>query len=55
MALLTGGAAPEWLTPVDDDGHDGMVGLETFDLKEPITEFGAPATRVSFLQAWVVT
>lgn len=55
MALFMGGAVPTWLTPVDDDGHDGMMGLETFDLKEPITVFGAPTTRISFLQEWVVT
>ncbi|MCR6500437.1 hypothetical protein MUO32_15405 [Shinella sp. CPCC 101442] len=55
MALFMGGTVPAWLTPVDADGHDGMMGLETFDLKEPITVFGAPATRISFLQEWVVT
>lgn len=55
MALFMGGTVPAWLTPVDDDGHDGMMGLETFDLKEPITVFGAPTTRISFLQEWVVT
>lgn len=55
MALFTGSAIPEWLTPVDDDGHDGMMGLETFDLKTPITVFGAPTTRIAFLQEWVVT
>lgn len=55
MALFMGGTVPAWLTPVDDDGHDGMMGLETFDVKEPITVFGAPTTRISFLQEWVVT
>lgn len=55
MALFMGGTVPTWLTPVDDDGHDGMMGLETFDLKEPIIVFGAPATRIAFLQEWVVT
>ena len=55
MVLFMGKTAPAWLTPVDDDGHDGMMGLETFDLKEPITVFGAPASRISFLQEWVVT
>ncbi len=55
MALFMGGATPGWLTAVENDGHDGMMGLETFDLKEPITVFGAPTTRISFLQEWVVT
>lgn len=55
MALFMGGTAPGWLTPVENDGHDGMMGLETFDLKQPITVFGASTTRISFLQEWVVT
>lgn len=55
MALFMGGAVPGWLKPVENDGHDGMMGLETFDLKEPITVFGASTTRISFLQEWVVT
>jgi hypothetical protein len=55
MALFMGGATPGWLTPVENDGHDGMMGLETFDLKEPIKVFGATATRISFLQEWVIT
>ncbi|MDP9588166.1 UNVERIFIED_ORG: hypothetical protein J2W19_000712 [Shinella zoogloeoides] len=55
MALFMGGTIPDWLSPVDDDGHDGMMGLETFDLKKPITVFGASATRIAFLQEWVVT
>ncbi len=55
MALFMGGTVPAWLKPVEDDGHDGMLGLETFELDAPITVFGAPATRIAFLQEWVVT
>jgi hypothetical protein len=54
MMLFMGGTVPTWLKPIDDDGHDGMLGLETFELDVPVTVFGAPTTRIAFLQEWVV-
>ena len=54
MALFMGGSLPAWLKPVADNGHEGMLGLETFELAEPVTVFGKPVTRIAFLQEWVV-
>ena len=54
MALFMSGNLPAWLKPVADNGHEGMLGLETFELAEPVTVFGRPVTRISFLQEWVV-
>lgn len=54
MVLFMSGSLPAWLKPVADNGHEGMLGLETFELAEPVTVFGKPVTRISFLQEWVV-
>ncbi|WPE23903.1 hypothetical protein [Shinella zoogloeoides] len=54
MVLFMSGSLPAWLKPVADNGHEGMLGLETFELAEPVAVFGKPVTRISFLQEWVV-
>lgn len=54
MVLFMSGNLPAWLKPVPDNGHEGMLGLETFELAEPVAVFGKPVTRISFLQEWVV-
>jgi hypothetical protein len=45
---------PAWLTRVEKNGHDGMLGLWTYRLARPITVFGRSIDRLSFLNQWVV-
>jgi len=53
MALI-GKDRPSWLSETPDNGHPGMLGLESFQLAAPITVFGERIDRVSFLNQWVV-
>lgn len=43
-----------WLTRVEKNGHEGMLGLWTYRLARPITVFGRSVETVSFLNQWVV-
>ena len=50
--LFASEAPPAFLKRVDAEGT--ALGLETFELDKPVTVFGEPATRISFLKEWVV-
>lgn len=52
--LFAGRKPPPWMRALHRDGHDGMIGLVTFRLSKPVTVFGAPVDRISFLKEWVV-
>ncbi len=52
--LFTDHKPPSWLTPVKAKGHEGMLGLNTFHLAQPLTVFGQKVSDVSFMEQWVV-
>ena len=45
---------PSWLKPVHDNGHQGMIGLWTYQLDQSVDIFGHKIDRVSFMKNWVV-